>query len=106
MAFTLKIGDKAPDFTLPATDGRTYRLADFDDAKALVIFFSCNHCPYVTGSDETTRRTAERFIPRDVKFVAINSNSTNTNAEDSFEHMAARMKEKKITSAFASSKSA
>jgi len=47
--FTLPIGDKALDFKLPATDGKTYRLADFDDAKVLVIFFTCNHCPYVTG---------------------------------------------------------
>src|ERR1035437_1368375 len=46
MAFTLPIGDKALDFELPATDGKTYRLADFADAKVLVIFFRCNHCPY------------------------------------------------------------
>ena len=96
MAFTLQIGDKAPDFKLPATDGKTYRLADFDDAKVLVIFFSCNHCPYVIGSDEVTRRTAEQFIPQGVKFVAINSNSANTYAEDDFAHMVARMKEKKF----------
>jgi peroxiredoxin len=96
MAFTLQIGDKAPDFKLPATDGKTYRLADFNDAKTLVIVFSCNHCPYVTGSDEVTRRTAEQFIPQGVKFVAINSNSANTYQEDDFPHMVARMKEKKF----------
>ena len=96
MAFTLQIGDKAPDFKLPATDGKTYRLADFNDAKVLVIFFSCNHCPYVTGSDEVTRRTAEQFIPQGVKFVAINSNSANTYPEDDFPQMVARMKEKKF----------
>jgi peroxiredoxin len=96
MAFTLQIGDTAPDFKLPATDGKTYRLADFADAKTLVIFFSCNHCPYVIGSDEVTRRTAEQFIPQGVKFVAINSNSVITHAEDSFDHMVARMKEKKF----------
>ena len=96
MAFTLQIGDKPPDFKLPATDGKTYRLADFNDAKVLVIFFSCNHCPYVTGSDEVTRRTAEQFIPQGVKFVAVNSNSANTYAEDDFAHMVARMKEKKF----------
>jgi peroxiredoxin len=96
MAFTLQIGDKAPDFKLPATDGKTYRLADFNDAKVLVIFFSCNHCPYVTGSDEVTRRTVELSIPQGVKFVAINSNSANTYPEDDFPHMVARMKEKKF----------
>ena len=43
MAFTLPLGSAAPDFRLPATDGKTYRLADFDDAKVLVVFFTCNH---------------------------------------------------------------
>ena len=91
MAFTLQIGEKAPDFELPATDGKTYRLSDFDDAPVLVIFFTCNHCPYVIGSDEVTRQTAEQFIPQGVKFVGINSNSSNTYPEDSFEHMVERI---------------
>jgi len=91
MTFTLQIGEKAPDFELPATDGKTYRLSDFDDAPVLVIFFTCNHCPYVIGSDEVTRQTAEQFIPQGVKFVGINSNSSNTYPEDSFEHMVERI---------------
>jgi peroxiredoxin len=91
MAFTLEIGQKAPDFKLPATDGKTYSLADFADAKVLVIFFTCNHCPYVIGSDEVTRETAEKYIPRGVRFVGINSNSPNTYPEDSFSHMVKRM---------------
>jgi peroxiredoxin len=92
MAFTLAIGDKAPDFRLPATDGNTYKLADFDGADVLVVFFTCNHCPYVTGSDEVTRRTADKFAARGVRFAGINSNSPNTYPEDSFDHMVARMK--------------
>jgi peroxiredoxin len=95
MAFTLQIGQKAPEFELPATDGRTYALNDFDD-RFLVIFFTCNHCPYVIGSDENTRALADRVADRGVRFVAINSNSRNTYAEDSFEHMVARMKEKQF----------
>ena len=96
MAFTLQIGEKAPDFELPATDGKTYRLADFDEAGTLVIFFTCNHCPYVTNSDEATRQTAEKFITQGVKFIGINSNSVNTYPEDSFEHMVERMKTHKF----------
>ncbi|MFN4293639.1 MAG: thioredoxin family protein [Thermoflexales bacterium] len=96
MAFTLQLGEKAPDFELPATDGKTYRLSDFDDSPVLVIFFTCNHCPYVKGSDEVTRQTALRFMPQGVRFVAINSNSENTYAEDSFEHMVKRMEEHKF----------
>jgi peroxiredoxin len=95
MAFTLQIGEKAPDFALPATDGKTYSLADFDEP-TLVIFFTCNHCPFVTGSDEVTRQTAEKFAPQGVRFVGINSNSKNTYPEDDFEHMVARMRDHKF----------
>ena len=95
MAFTLQLGQQAPDFKLPATDGSTYQLSDFDD-EVLVVFFTCNHCPYVIGSDEVTRQTAEKFIPQGVKFVGINSNSKNTYAEDDFQHMVARMDEYKF----------
>lgn len=91
MAFTLAIGDSAPDFNLPATDGSTYSLDAFADADILVVFFTCNHCPYVLGSDEATRKTADTFAPKGVQFVGINANSENTYAEDSFEHMVARM---------------
>jgi len=93
MAFTLNIGEKAPDFTLPATDGKTYGLSDFDSAKVLVVFFTCNHCPYVTGSDELTRKTVEKYADKGVAFVGINSNSPNTYPEDDFDHMVLRMKE-------------
>ncbi len=93
MAFTLEIGEKAPDFELPATDGKTYQLSDFDDADTLVVFFTCNHCPYVLGSNEVTRQTAERFAPQGVEFVAINSNSKNTHANDDFAHMVEAMEE-------------
>jgi peroxiredoxin len=96
MAFTLQIGDQALDFELPATDGNTYQLSDFDDARVLVIFFTCNHCPFVIGSDEVTRQTAEKFMPQGVKFVGINSNSVNTYPEDSFDHMVERMKTHKF----------
>ncbi len=93
MAFTLELGASAPDFELPATDGKTYSLADFADADTLVIFFTCNHCPFVIGSDEVTRATAEKFADKGVRFVGINSNSVNTYEEDGFFHMVERMTE-------------
>ncbi len=93
MAFTLEFGASAPQFTLPATDGKTYSLEDFSKAKVLVVFFTCNHCPYVTGSDEGTRATADRFADSGVRFVGINSNSANTYPEDDFPHMVERMEE-------------
>lgn len=93
MAFTLQIGESALDFKLPATDGNTYRLSDFDEAKTLVVFFTCNHCPYVIGSDEVTRQTANKFAAQGVKFVGINSNNKVTHPTDDFDHMVARMEE-------------
>ena len=59
----------------------------------MVVFFTCNHCPYVIGSDEVTRATVEKFSPQGVQFVGINSNSKNTYPEDDFDHMEVRMKE-------------
>jgi peroxiredoxin len=93
MSFTLQSGEKAIAFNLPATDGKVYSLDCFKDSKYLVVFFTCNHCPYVIGSDEITRISFERFKPKGVEFVGINSNSKNTYPEDDFLHMVARMKE-------------
>lgn len=96
MAYTLELEKKAPNFSLLSTDGKIYNLKDFDQYKFLVIFFTCNHCPYVLGSDEITRQTAEKFASKGVKFVGINSNSANTYQEDSYEHMVERMNKYKF----------
>lgn len=96
MPFTLPLGAKAPDFCLAGTDGRVYSLKNFESSPVLVIFFSCNHCPYVIGSDEVTRHTADRFLPHGVQFVAINSNSQETVSEDSFEKMVHRQSQHKF----------
>ena len=92
MSFTLQLGQKAPEFNLISTSNENISLSSFN-SKFLVIFFTCNHCPYVTGSDEVTRQTANKFKDKDVSFIAINSNSANTYQEDSFENMVLRMEE-------------
>jgi peroxiredoxin len=93
MPFTLPLGARAVDFELPGTDGRIYCLKDFADALVLVIFFSSNRCPYVLGSDETTRAMAIRLRAQGVRFVAINSNSKGTYPEEGFPDMVRRMTE-------------
>lgn len=93
MPFTLPLGAVAPDFTLQSTDEKNYSLMDFKKAEVLVIFFTCNHCPYVINSDEETRRVAEKYKDSGVVFVGINSNSKQTVPDDSFEKMQARMQE-------------
>jgi len=95
MPFTLEIGAAAPNFRLTATDGQSYALSGFTE-EFLVIFFTCNHCPYVIGSDEITRASALRFTPEGVRFIGINSNSADTYQEDDFPHMVSRMEEQKF----------
>jgi peroxiredoxin len=94
MAFTLALAAKAPDFDLPATDGRNYSLADFKDAKVLVVLFTCNHCPYVVGSEDRMNKFVADYSPRGVKMVGINSNETEQHPTDSFDHMKQKAKEK------------
>ena len=93
MVFTLGLKEQAPDFCLAGTDGAVYTLKSFENSPFLVIFFTCNHCPYVIGSDEETRKTALKFQSKGVRFVGINSNSPEHYAEDSFDHMVHRMKQ-------------
>jgi peroxiredoxin len=93
MSYTLELGEEAPNFeSLLSTDGRLYSRSDINKRLLKVVFFTCNHCPYVTGSDELTRSVALRF-QNEVEFVGINSNSKNTYEEDSYENMVLRMEE-------------
>lgn len=96
MSFTLTPGQQAPGFELPATDGKTYALNDFEDAQVLVVFFTCNHCPFVVGSDEVTRATALKYADQGVQFAGINANSVNTHPDDSFDHMVQRMEQQQF----------
>ena len=101
MAFTLQIGDRAPDFSLPATDGKTHALADFAASRALVVVFSCNHCPYVIGSEERMKAFAADYAPRGAAMIAINSNETENHPHDSFEHMVTRAAEQRFPFVYA-----
>ena len=96
MAFTLPLGAKAPDFSLPGVDGKSYSLADFRDAKLVVVVFSCNHCPFVLGSEDRLKSLYKAYQPRGVAWVAINSNETTHHPDDSFEHMTARARKDKL----------
>lgn len=92
----LKKGDLAPEFSLPATDGKTYSLSDFKDAKALLVVFMCNHCPYVKPKiDELIRITAD-YKDEGVVVIGINPNEDIDYPEDSFENMKLMVKEKNI----------
>jgi peroxiredoxin len=91
MGFTLDLGADAPDFCLPGTDGKSYRLADFADADLLVLVFSCNHCPYVVGSEDRMKSFVADYTAQGVQLVAINSNETDNHHGDSFACMQQRV---------------
>jgi peroxiredoxin len=84
----------APDFSLKGTDGKTYSLAGFKDAKALVVVFSCNHCPYVKAYEGRMIALQKDYAAKGVRFVAINSNDDTGYPDDSFENMVKRAKER------------
>jgi peroxiredoxin len=86
----LAIGEAAPDFNLPATDGKQYTLADAAGEQATVIMFWCNHCPYVIPNQQRVIAMQARYAARGVKFAAISANRADTYPEDSFDSMKLR----------------
>ena len=96
MAFTLELGKGPPDFNLPGVDGKHYSSASFKDAKVLVIMFTCNHCPYVIGSEDRMLAFYRDYAPKGVAMIGINSNETVGHPTDSFEHMKTHAAEKKF----------
>jgi peroxiredoxin len=92
--FALHPGDPAPDFALPATDGKTYRLVDFGNSPYLVVAFWCNHCPYVQAWEGRMIELARKYSAKGVAFVVVNANDARAYPEDRFEAMTLRAKEK------------
>ena len=80
-------GWKAPDFRLPATDGRTTTLADVHGPKGTLVMFICNHCPYVQAVIDRIVRDARDLESLGVRSVAISSNDAASYPEDSFPRM-------------------
>ncbi len=100
---TLAVGSPAPDFTLPGVDGRDWSLKDFADAKALVVVFTCNHCPTAQAYEERMKAIVEDYKAKGVAVVAIMPNDPKsvrldelgyTDLGDSFDEMKTRAKEK------------
>lgn len=77
----------AQDFSLPATDGKTYRLADIAGENGTLLMFICNHCPYVTAVIDRIVRDANDLAPLGIGVAAICSNDARTYPDDSFENM-------------------
>jgi thiol-disulfide isomerase/thioredoxin len=100
---TLAIGAAAPNFTLPATDGKTYSLASFKNAKILAIVFTCNHCPTAQAYEDRLIQLTKDYRTKGVSVVAIMPNDPNsirldelgyTDMGDSFTEMKRRATQK------------
>jgi thiol-disulfide isomerase/thioredoxin len=101
----LEIGAAAPDFSLPATDGKTYTLKDFSQSKLLLIVFTCNHCPTAQAYEDRIKQLATDYAPKGVSVVAISPNDPQairldelgyTDLSDTFEDMKIRARDKQF----------
>lgn len=81
----LQRGDEAPEFSLQGVDGKTYTLETFADSDALLLVFTCNHCPYAQAKFGLLNELADEY--EDAAVVGINPNDAEEYPEDSFETM-------------------
>lgn len=93
----LPLATKAPDFSLPDAKGKIVSLSDFDEAKALVVVFMCNHCPFVKHIIDDLVGLVNDYQKQGVAFVAINSNDVETYPDDRPDMMAKLAKQKGFT---------
>jgi peroxiredoxin len=90
----LAIGDEIIPFKLPGTDGAEHSTDDFADKQALVVIFSCNHCPYVRAWEDRMVEVQKDYADKGVQLIAVNANDDVKYPEDSFEEMKKRAAEK------------
>jgi peroxiredoxin len=90
-------GWKAPSFTLPGTDGKTYSLEELRGPNGTLVMFICNHCPYVKAVIDRIVRDVEELKALGVSAVAICSNNSVQYPEDSFDNMKRFAKEHRFT---------
>ncbi len=89
-----QIGDEATDFSLKNIDGKMVSLADFPDAKGYAVIFTCNHCPYSIAYEDRIIALNKKYAPLGFPVIAINPNDPTVQADDSYEKMQERAKEK------------
>lgn len=89
----MELGFKASPFTLPDTvSGKQYSIGQ-EPAKATVVMFICNHCPYVKHVIHELISLANTYQPKGIHFLAISSNDVANYPDDSPENMNAWAKE-------------
>jgi peroxiredoxin len=86
----LDIGAAAIPFDLPGVDGQQHNLTEFAGKAALVVVFTCNHCPYAQAWEGRLIQLQRDYAERGVAFVAINANDPTKYPSDDFEAMQER----------------
>ena len=95
----LDLGEKAPAVeNLPTADGKTVSLSDYADAKAVVVVFTCNHCPVAKAYEGRFNAMAKDYADKGVKFLAI---SVSNAEEDTLKATKEYAKEKGLTFTYA-----
>lgn len=92
----LALGTVAPSFSLPDPAGKQHALEDFASAKALLVAFICNHCPYVKHMIDGLAQFARDYRARGVAVVAINANDVSRYPDDSPQNMAHLVSQKRL----------
>ena len=82
-----EFGWPAPEFALPATDGRVLSFSDIQGVNGTLVMFICNHCPYVIRVLDRLLAEAQALQAADIGVVAISSNDAEAYPSDSFENM-------------------
>ncbi|MDZ7618633.1 MAG: thioredoxin family protein [Patescibacteria group bacterium] len=86
-----EVGQKAPGFSgLQGVDDMEHGLDDFAEAKAVVLVFTCNHCPVAKAYEDRLIALQADYKAKGVQVVAINSNSPKKVPQDSLEKMKER----------------
>ncbi len=94
MSFILPIGAKVSDFKLSANDGNIYAYSELKGSNGTLIFFTCNHCPHVIGSEARVQDLFKKCEGLGISMVAIHSNESADHPEDHFDAVIKRMEEK------------
>jgi hypothetical protein len=99
----ISLGERAPGFTLPDTEGRAHRLEEPSggsgqgpedssaQAAATVVYWTCNHCPYALAWEDRMHAVSRDYAGRGVRFLAVNSNDADRYPHDSPEAMRERV---------------
>lgn len=83
----IKLGSIAPEFSLQNVDNTTKSYQMCKGEQGTLVFFICNHCPYVIHINQGLVSLANDYMDKGIGFVAINSNDVENYPEDSPEKM-------------------